>query len=821
MANFDSGCSHTLLSARDAVGRRKTAESGASSGIIVPAFGPATTSQGGVMIGPVKGTIVKDLHGTLVAAADLMDLGYTTILSEENPRLVNKELKKTIPLYYKDRTWWIDLHEVEDADLRTDLITKEIEDSWLYDAKTARRKQIILPLSTTRLDVLGNKSSRPFGKTIDLVIHIHKVMGHASESSMLKATQDNGCWKGTDITAEDIRKVFRVYECLICKLAKTNLKSPTLRISKPSTIPGNVIYVDFIPQSIPALDGSTLSILFSDEATGWLHIANVQRKSEIITALEHIYYYFTKYGWKISILRSDDEIVLKSMEVIAWLDERKIEKQESVPYQHWQCAVERDMQTVKKGVSALLHDQFLCGADMWGLCSEHWVNVRNHVPNVSTGSNCPIGLIEKKTIDLRHEFLFTFGQPLCVGIPKDKRTWNWDLKNDLGVYVGQPVGKVNGNLVYFPFTGQVLIRGSCTAVLASNDQLMRIWSIRNAIREKQLPWSELRNYWETVYEDKIADRFLTTTTSDQACEGVSAIDNIVTDYEGDRDDFVAIKTPVTTTPMNTVVPERRMKILRRLVEPKRSIRLKYKSEEPVVGTITRSRGRTNRNDNKMKFSRGKIENLRYLRSAKPVYWTSDEERVAERDANNYITDVLRNVVGPNGLPINIEPNITTTYQETFESDMKDYTDVPPERDRGSEYRGKGYVQRGDMEEVWSASDQFYYGGISNAVKLIRGPNNPTTKTALDLSKPDYAGWQEACKVEIEQLIGGEDPTLIACDRRDINKYGKGYEIFRTATAWVRKMDPSNPDIELRKKCRICADTSAKRGFFDDTYSPTV
>ena len=483
------------------------------------------------------------------------------------------------------------------------------------------------------------------------------------------------------------------------------------------------------------------------------------------------------------------------------------------------------MQTVKKGVSALLHDQFLCGAEMWGLCSEHWVNLRNHTPNVSTGNNCPVGLIEKRTIDLRHEFLFAFGQPVCVGIPREKKTWNWDLKNDLGVYVGQPSGKVSGNVIYFPFTGQVLIRGSCSAIHASNEQLMRIWGVRNSIRNKHLPFSELRNYWETVYEEYVPDDFA-TTTPEVSNENVSSTDTFisgyegelpVTDYEGVEFREMHVTTPTTTIPKltTTTVPDKHRLILRRSNKPILRLREGHKSKEPFDGIVTRSRGKTDRSGHI--FLRSRVD-----KSAKPVHWTAVEESLAEREAGIYISDVLRNVVGPDGLPICHEPDsTTTTYQEDFESSIENHVKVPPDRARGSEYRGQGHTQRGNIEEVWSASDQFLYGGYANAVKLIRGPNNPTTKNALDVNGADYAGWQAACMVEVEQLIGGNDPTLVACERKDINSNDVGYTILRTATAWTRKMDPADPTVEVKKKCRICADTSSQRGFFDDTYSPTV
>jgi hypothetical protein len=57
-----------------------------------------------------------------------------------------------------------------------------------------------------------------------------------------------------------------------------------------------------------------------------------------------------------------------------WLrKEYSVEIDASVPYAHWENAVERDMATVKAGASALLHGQEWLQADAWDLDLHHFV----------------------------------------------------------------------------------------------------------------------------------------------------------------------------------------------------------------------------------------------------------------------------------------------------------------------------------------------------------------------------------------------------------------------------------------------------------------
>jgi hypothetical protein len=58
----------------------------------------------------------------------------------------------------------------------------------------------------------------------------------------------------------------------------------------------------------------------------------------------------------------------------------------------------------------------------------------------------PYQMITGKALD---EFKFTFGDLLAVSVPVNDKTreWKFDMKNQMGIYCGQP-GVIGASLVY-------------------------------------------------------------------------------------------------------------------------------------------------------------------------------------------------------------------------------------------------------------------------------------------------------------------------------------------------------------------------------------
>jgi hypothetical protein len=140
-----------------------------------------------------------------------------------------------------------------------------------------------------------------------------------------------------------------------------------------------------------------------------------------------------------------------------YLKSQVVDQQFSLPDAHWQNLVERHVQTVVNMTTVVLHDQTLLGWTFWDYCLFYVITLLNNTPNTKTDGRSPKHAVTGvKSTDLRREFLFPFGQPVAARIPK--RTWRFDLKSELGIYLGASEGSVGGGLVYYPSTRAIAAR---------------------------------------------------------------------------------------------------------------------------------------------------------------------------------------------------------------------------------------------------------------------------------------------------------------------------------------------------------------------------
>ena len=58
-----------------------------------------------------------------------------------------------------------------------------------------------------------------------------------------------------------------------------------------------------------------------------------------------------------------------------------------------------------------------------------------------------------KHLYLQRKNLFSFGE--LVIVRSTKKTFKFDLKNDVALYLGHPKGAVNGGTVYYPFISKI------------------------------------------------------------------------------------------------------------------------------------------------------------------------------------------------------------------------------------------------------------------------------------------------------------------------------------------------------------------------------
>ncbi len=77
--------------------------------------------------------------------------------------------------------------------------------------------------------------------------------------------------------------------------------------------------------------------------------------------------------------------------------------------------------------------------------------------NTKTGHQTPNQLVTRtKYLDLQHEHLFSFGE--LVIVRNTEKTWKFDVKNDVAIYLGHPKGTLNGGIVYYPYINKIAQR---------------------------------------------------------------------------------------------------------------------------------------------------------------------------------------------------------------------------------------------------------------------------------------------------------------------------------------------------------------------------
>jgi hypothetical protein len=165
------------------------------------------------------------------------------------------------------------------------------------------------------------------------------------------------------------------------------------------------------------------------------------------------------------------------------LRKRNIQQEYSLPHAHHQNLVERYVQTVNKAVSTIIHGQSFVKSNLWNYALFYVVDCQNTTPNVKTGNSTPNQLVTGIAhLDLERENLFSFGE--LVIVQNTDRTWKFDLKNDVAIYLGHPKGSVNGGIIYYPYVNKITSRANITPAKMSEEAFKRYFARRYEIKEQ-------------------------------------------------------------------------------------------------------------------------------------------------------------------------------------------------------------------------------------------------------------------------------------------------------------------------------------------------
>ena len=381
------------------------------------------------------------------------------------------------------------------------------ETVYCHDVSTRRR----LPTTTYALGAKIRKVKA--GGILLRYIEGHERMGHANAEDMMAAVSgDNPTWRNFGLTSAQIYRAAKKYKCAICVLAKRRrnkvaankslpVDSDPMRsvLSSKNCKPGEIISMDPNGPVTPATaEGFVIWFLFKDVATGMLHTVTAKNQDtpNIQAAVNYVFDWYRSNGCTPKKLRVDDMKTTYSPNFKKWLlDQHGCVVESSVPYSHWQNAVERDVQTVLSGSSAMLHGQHWLRGNCWDLALRHFIDIRNRTPNKKCSPMSPLQKITKQVTDVSSEYKFIFGELLAVAKPgnlaSDQRSWKFDLKNEVGIYIGEAEGYKRGHNVYWPKSHSTAVRYHCWPLDMTGDQFLHYYSQRSTIRYGTTPFEEV------------------------------------------------------------------------------------------------------------------------------------------------------------------------------------------------------------------------------------------------------------------------------------------------------------------------------------------
>ncbi len=131
-------------------------------------------------------------------------------------------------------------------------------------------------------------------------------------------------------------------------------------------------------------------------------------------------------GFRPRVLRSDYYTAFRSTKANQFYENSQCRHESSAPYQQWQNAIERDIQTILSNVSATIHGQDFMRADTWAHALKHWTRIHNAFPHAVL-QDTPAHLIDPAFfIYAHHQYRFAFGNLLYFLLQDHERLWKFE-----------------------------------------------------------------------------------------------------------------------------------------------------------------------------------------------------------------------------------------------------------------------------------------------------------------------------------------------------------------------------------------------------------
>ena len=247
--------------------------------------------------------------------------------------------------------------------------------------------------------------------------------------------------------------------CTACSLTKRNRQSVGKGSGVHGLLPAETLSVDYQGTISPiSVRGYNGFFFFKDLFSGFRHAIFVKDKSgsTFLSAAEQVIGFYRQHGHHVRQIRCDAGSSENDQTAGTILQERHgVIMQPAAPGHQHQNPVEREVQTLIKGVSCLLHDQQSLGSTWWDYAVDSWVATANCRPHRNEWLNLPVSAYEIITgtaPDVARNFKFPFGCPVSAIPPRD-REWKYAPSAEFGLAVGSSPHLNGGTLVFIPGKG--------------------------------------------------------------------------------------------------------------------------------------------------------------------------------------------------------------------------------------------------------------------------------------------------------------------------------------------------------------------------------
>ena len=297
-------------------------------------------------------------------------------------------------------------------------------------------------------------------QTIKEVLWLHKRMGHPSKATMIESML-NGTWTGLsdDITPRSVHTVMSKIHCTACSLSKMHKRYINEGSQIHGSYPGEEISVDYQGKISPvSVRGHTGFYLFKDRYSGYRHAVMVKDKTSktYLLALQLVIHFYNQYGYSVRIIRCDAGSTEADSEVIRVLNKDHLVHVDPAAIEHQnQNPVEREAQTLIRGVGCLMVDQQALSSKWWCYAVQSWIQTANCRPNSNAlieGSSSAEEIVTGVTPDIDVKFRFPFGCPVS-SIRTGTKEQKYQTIGEFGIAVGSTDGSNGATQILIPKRG--------------------------------------------------------------------------------------------------------------------------------------------------------------------------------------------------------------------------------------------------------------------------------------------------------------------------------------------------------------------------------